>query len=331
MKRIIAVCTLLLLFTSCSSSGTKDPGSGGKPGRTGMMPKLVGIPYFTACEKGAKEAAKELGIDLDYDGPTSDRVEDQVKMIDSWIAQGYDVIAVAANDPEVIAPALQRAKKAGATILTWDADANPAASGRATFVNQAPADELAKSLVEMMAKATGGEGTYIIVTGSATSPNQNVWMKLMREYIAKKYPKMNVLAPLVPDEDQNKAQRLTAEAINAHKDLKGIWGITSVSLPGAAKAVQDAGKAGQIYVTGLSLPSKMSEFVKAGTVKEFVLWDPVDLGYLTVHIAKRLQEGPLKPGKYDFGRLKGIEVRENEVVLGPPLVFNIDNIDKYDF
>ena len=94
----------------------------------GLMPKLMGISYFNAAEKGAREAADELGIDLDFDGPAVDSAEEQVKMIDRWIAQGYDMIAVAANDPELIAPALRRAKQAGITVLTWDADANPQAS-----------------------------------------------------------------------------------------------------------------------------------------------------------------------------------------------------------
>ena len=52
----------------------------------GLMPKLMGISYFNASEKGAREAAAELGVDLDFDGPAVDSAEEQVKMIDRWIA-----------------------------------------------------------------------------------------------------------------------------------------------------------------------------------------------------------------------------------------------------
>ena len=76
--------------------------------KMGLMPKLLGISYFNAAEKGARAAAAELDVDLDFDGPTIDSAEDQVKLIDRWIAQGYDMIAVAPNDPELIAPALRR-------------------------------------------------------------------------------------------------------------------------------------------------------------------------------------------------------------------------------
>jgi rhamnose transport system substrate-binding protein len=297
----------------------------------GLMPKLIGISYFTASEKGAREAAAELGIELNYDGPAVDSAEEQVKMVDRWIAQGYDMIAVAPNDPELISPALRRAVQAGITVLTWDADANAEASLRETFVNQAPVDEIGDTLVDILGEAVGGEGKVVIITGSATSPNQNAWMTAMRRRIGDKYPKLELLETLVSDEDQAKAYRLARDVINAHADLAGIWGITSMSLPGAAKAVRDAGKRGRIQVTGLSLPNTMREYVADGTVQKFVLWSPVDLGYLTVHAAKRLRDGKLDMGQQSIGRLEGIRVSPGEVLLGPPKVFDRQNIGQYDF
>ncbi len=335
MHRPRPLCLLGLIgyfsiaLAGCGTSGS-SPGEP-KPLKLGLMPKLMGISYFNASEKGARDAAAELGIDLDFDGPAVDSAEEQVKMIDRWIAQGYDMIAVAANDPELIAPALRRAKDAGITILTWDADANPAASGRETFVNQAPIDEIGRTLVDILGEALHGEGKAVIVTGSATSPNQNAWMKAMRARIAEKYPKLKLLETLVSDEDQSKAYRLAQDVINAHPDLAGIWAITSVSLPGAAKAVRDAGKAEAIFVTGLSLPNTMREYVEDGTIKQFVLWSPVDLGYLTVHVAKLLHDKKLAPGEHTIGRLKNIRVSPDEVLLGPPKVFDRENVGGYDF
>jgi ABC-type sugar transport system substrate-binding protein len=252
-------------------------------------------------------------------------------MIDRWIAQGYDMIAVAPNDPELIAPALRRAKNEGLTVVTWDADANPMTSGREFFVNQAPVEEIGNTLVDILGEATGGTGKAVIITGSATAPNQNAWMKVMRRRIEEKYPKLELLETLVSDEDQAKAYRLARDVINAHEDLRGIWGITSLSAPAAAKAVRDAGKSGKIHVTGVSLPSAMREFVLDGTVEKFVLWSPVDLGYLTVHVAQLARDGKLAPGEHSIGRLQAIQVRPGEVLLGPPQVFDRQNIGRFDF
>jgi ABC-type sugar transport system substrate-binding protein len=156
-------------------------------------------------------------------------------------------------------------------------------------------------------------------------------MESMKAYIAKEHPEIKLLQHLTPGEDQQKAQEQTVAALNEYGDLKGIWGITSVALPAAAKAVADAGKTDQVYVTGLSVPSLMRDFVQDDVVEKFVLWDVVDLGYLTVHVAKRLNDGNLSVGIHDFGRLKNIEVREDQVILGPPLIFDKSNIDDYDF
>ena len=327
---------MLAIGLATLSTGCSGPGPEQDVLRIGMLPKLVGIGYFNATQQGAEEAAAELKIRLTYDGPTEARTEDQIKIIDGWLAQGYDVVAVAPNDPEAISQTLRRATDAGAIVVTWDTDANPEKSGRTTFINQALNDKIGHALVDVMAEgilARGGDlsGPYLIVSGTPTAANQNVWMELMRERIADKYPEMELLEPLMPAEDQQRAQQMTADALNAHTHLKGIWGITSVSLPAAAKAVSDAGKAGQVYVTGLSLPNKMREHVKAGTVEKFILWNPVDLGYLTVHIANRINKGTLVPGITDIGRLKGIEVRQNEVILGEPMLFDAANIDDFDF
>ena len=326
---ILMVCCTLI---GCGSS--QDSDSSGP--RIGMMPKLIGIGYFEATREGAEEAAKELGLQLTYDGPHLDRSEDQAQQIGEWTTLGFDVIAVAPVDPEGISEALRDAQRAGVTTLTWDTDANPEKSGRSVFVNQAPNESIGYKLVDVMAEGIQAKGeslagNYLIVSGSATASNQNTWMEYMKERIADKYPEMKLLPHLTPNEDRQRAQEQTAEALAAHADLKGIWGITSVSLPAAAKATRDAKRADQVYVTGLSLPSEMREYVKDGTVEQFVLWNPVDLGYLTIHVAQRLHAGNLKNGPQDMGRLKNVEVRAGEVILGPPMVFDRENIDDHRF
>ena len=73
------------------------------------------------------------------------------------------------------------------------------------------------------------------------------------------------------------------------------------------------------------------KYVEDGTIQKFVLWSPVDLGYLTVHVAKLLREGKLTSGAQTIGRLSGIQVGPGEVLLGPPKVFDRQNIGEFDF
>ncbi len=181
-------------------------------------------------------------------------------------------------------------------------------------------------MVDIVGKAIGGEGQCLIVSSTPTAPNQNAWMAVMKPKLKKDYPKIELLTDLMPGEDQTMCREQTLQAIHANPNLKAIWGLTSKALPGAAEAVKQAGKAGKIKVTGLGLPSELEPFVKDGTVEQFVLWSPVDLGYLAVEVGVALKKGEFTAEKSEFGRLKGIKTTGTEVLLGPPKIYDKSNV-----
>jgi len=316
-----------------NSAPSAGPASAGTI-KLGVMPKQIGIPYFNACKQGAEEAAKELGdVDMTYDGPTEDKSEEQSRILDTWRIKKFNAIAVACNDPEQISTSIGRCRDEGITAITWDADANPAASKRQFFVNQAGAQDLSMALVDEMAKQAGESATVGVVSSSPTAPNQSAWLKVMEEYRAKKYPKMKILEPEYAGENQIKSEEKAQSILKVHSDVKGIFGMTSVAFPGAANAVKKAGKAGQVAVVGLGTPKDMKPFVDEGVVKTVVLWNPIDLGYLTVYVARAAAKGELKPGDTELkaGRLGTMAIKGNEVLLGKPMLFTKDNIGKFDF
>jgi ABC-type sugar transport system substrate-binding protein len=330
-----ALLFVLILAVAACGVGQQGPsqggGGGGGPNKICMMPKLVGIPYFNASEQGANEAAKELDVDLVYDGPTEAKAALQSQMIEQFIQQQCDAITVAANDPNALAPAMKKADNAGIATGAWDADVAPDA--RDVFVNQATFQAIGYELVDVMAEQTGGKGEFLVVTGSLTAPNQVAWLKEMRERMKDKYPEMSIASVEPGEEDLQLGIDITKNYLRANPDTAGVFGITSVALPGAAEAVQQIGRAGEVPVTGLSTPNEMKPYVESGAVKEFVLWNPVDLGYLAVYVANAQVEGNLpKSGTFKAGRLGEVKLlAEDEVLLGPPIVFSKENIDQYDF
>ena len=351
----LLLLALPLLLAACErraaapgASGTPSPGAAEGKIRIAMMPKLIGIDYFNACRRGAEEAAGELkDVDLQYDGPTEAKVDKQVEMIDTWVTQRVNAIAVAADDPVAIAPSLKKARDGGITVITYDADAGAKPSGglprrgdagasqavRQFFVNQCSVDAIAAALTDEMAAQAGPDAKTAIVTSSLTSPNQNDWMQRMRTYRQKNYPKMELLTTQPSEEDEKKAIERTQDILKAYPDVHGIWGISSVAFPGAAEAVQEAGKSGKVAVVGLSTPSSMAQFVKNGTVKTVILWNPVDLGYLTIYVTRAAARGELKPGATQIhaGRLGDKPILGDQVLLGRPMKFTKANIDQYKF
>src|SRR5215203_5538587 len=99
-----------------------------------LLPKAKGNAYFISCKGGAEKAAKELGVELLFDGPTDSNAAKQNEIIENWITLGVDAIAAACENKEGISTALRKAQKAGVKVITYDADSLPDA--RSFFVNQ---------------------------------------------------------------------------------------------------------------------------------------------------------------------------------------------------
>ena len=299
-----------------------------------LLPKQKGVPYFESCAEGAQQAAREIGtVDLEYNGPTEEKADEAAGLIDQWTLKGADVIAVSAFNPEAVARSMKKALQAGVDVITWDADTAP--DTRSFFVNQATPKEIGYALVDAMAKDLGGDkasGDVAIITASLTAANQNEWMKYMEERLPK-YPGLHRVAIKPSEEDPRKAFGVAQDLMHAYPNLKGIFAITSVAFPAAADAVEQAGMTGKILVTGLGSPNDMKAHVKRGSVKSVILWNTLDLGYLTIYVARAVADGALKPGDTTFkaGRLGQVKVDGDNVLLGKIMVFTKDNIEKYNF
>jgi rhamnose transport system substrate-binding protein len=301
------------------------------------VPKLIGIGYFAATTKGQAEAAAELtknGLPTEVatDAPTEAAIQKQIEFVDNAISRGVDGILFASNDPVAISPVLRKALKAGIHVVGYDAESQPDA--REWFVQQATPDGIAKALIDSLVAEVGKDADIAIVTSSLTAPNQNEWIAEMKKYVAAQGLKLNLVTILPSEEDQQLAFKATGQIVKAYPKVKGIIGLSSVAFPGAADAITQANLIGKIAVTGLSTPNQMKPFVKSGCVKSVVLWNPVDLGYAAVYAMRAVVDGKVKPDttELDAGRLGKLKlINGSQFLLGPPFIFNKDNIDKFDF
>jgi rhamnose transport system substrate-binding protein len=316
--------------SNTAASGTTDS-AGGKKLTIALMPKSKGNAYFISCKQGADEAAKELGVELLFDGPTDPDPAKQNEIVDNWITLGVDAIAVACENKEGISMALRKAKAKGIRVLTYDSDADTDA--RDFFVNQATPEGIGNGLMDEAARLTGEEGDFAVITASLTAANMNEWRKYIEARLAEKYPKMKLVTTRPCDDLKDKAQSETTALLSAYPNVKLIMAICSPAVPGAAEAVKQAGKAGTVKVMGLGLPSENKRYVKDDVTQSVILWKTVDLGYLTVQAAAALAKGELRPGATSFkaGRLGEMEIKGDNILLGKPFIFNKDNIDQFNF
>ncbi|WP_131682843.1 rhamnose ABC transporter substrate-binding protein [Pseudarthrobacter sp. YALA5] len=334
---ITAVAALAL--TSCDSgsgsAGGGSPAAGGDQKIT-FIPKQLNNPYTDVVLGGGEKGAKEAGFAASQVvGPLEASASSQVSFINAETQAGTNVIVIAANDPDAVCTALGEARSAGAKIVAFDSDANP--DCRDVFISQVVAKEVALIQTKLISEQIGGSGEIAVLSATANATNQNEWIKFMEEELASNpaYKDIKLVAKVYGDDDDTKSFQEAQGLLQAHPNLKGIISPTTVGIAATGRYLSTSAYKGKVALTGLGLPNEMRPFVKDGTVKEFALWDPAQLGYVAAFAGKALVDGKITGAvgdKFTAGELGERTIEDGGlVIVGPPTVFNAENIDKYDF
>src|SRR5215207_408020 len=321
--------------SSKSESGTADPSAEIPKGlKTVSIPKQLGNPYEEFEHSGIDEALKELGGSNRISGATDAGASTQIPIISAAVQQKPDAIIIAGNDPDAVAPALKQAASKDIKIVGMDSDV--AADARSVFINQVTTELVGKNQVESIARQINNKGEIAILSATANATNQNAWIDVMKETLKDpKYKDMKLVKVAYGDDDDQKSFQETQGLIQAYPNLKGIISPTTVGVAAAARYLSTSPQKGKLKLTGLGFPNQMRKFVKDGTVEEFQLWVPKDVGYLAGQAAAALVAGRITGAegeKFEAGRLGEYTIGANgEIVLGPLTTFDEDNIDEFDF
>jgi rhamnose transport system substrate-binding protein len=295
-----------------------------------IVPKIKTLPYFQSCQRGATEAAASLGINLVWDGPVDADASEQVTFVERWTEAGFAAIAASAADAFLLSPALRKARAAGIKVLTWDSDS--AKDARDFFVNQATPDGIGDVLAAEAARVLGGRGEIAVLTSTLAAPNQNEWLRHLRARLAERYKDIRLVDVRPTNEDEAVARRETNMLMEEFPKLGVIVALCSPAVPAAAEALKLAGQK-KVKVVGTATPAPCRQYVHEGWIESVVLWNTVDLGYLAAYASWAVATGQLKKGQPSLsaGRLGTVVVRDDEIRLGRPHVFNLSNIDAADF
>ena len=301
---------------------------------------IRGHPYFTAVEMGFTAAAKKYGFKYQYGGPTSVDTRAQVAEFETWITEKVDCIVVSAGDAEGMTPSINKAVDAGVLIITLDSDAYN--SRRHVFDNQSNDEDQAKAQFEQLATEMGGEGEWAFIVGNFTQAQKMYQFDVMKKYAAEKYPKMKLITAEECKDDTSKSADIAKALITANPNLGGILSNSGAGFPGAMQGIEELRKSGKVKVTGLTVPSLMKPFIESGTLVRGFIWDTPKLGYRALAIANELLHGRDITPETKLAKADDVEeladIRANlqskynlDIVLGPPLGIDKDNVEKYSF
>lgn len=300
-----------------------------KPGlKIAVIPKAINNGYFTAWNKGAQQACKEIKASCKYMGPTQATGPAQLAFINQAIQQGYNAIVLSAADQNALAPALKKAKARGICVVTSDADVADTTT-RTAAVLPASSERIGAAEVDWIAEEIGKKGKVAILSAAATAANQNTWIEAMKRQFAK-YPQMQLVGVYYGDDDATKSAQQFNQILTEHPDIAGIISPTTVGIRAAAQ--EKKAKGAKVAVTGLGLPSEMKDYVLGGQVTKFGLWNPIDLGYVGTYAAAECASGNLKQAKgakLKAGKKTYTQIDKGVIYLGDPFTFTKANINQF--
>lgn len=331
----------------CAKSGDKTASTSGTdtaPATTDTraaykvvyIPKNTGNSYFDPVITGFEKAGKELGYDFTTVAPATADSTSQISFVKEQIQRGVNAIAISPNSPDALKSVLKEARSKGIKVITVDADVDGGTDVREATVLPVDFSIIGKSQIELMSSLIGGKGEFAILSATTDAPNQNAWIKGMKETLKDpKYKDMKLVDVVYGDDEPQKSQRETEALLTKYPNLKGIIAPTTVGVMAAAQALDTAQAAQRVQLTGLGMPNQMRAFLEKGTVKKVALWDPEAMGYTAGYIFDGLIKKGLKtaPGTtFKAGSLGEKKFgADGTVIAGVPLVFEKSNIAKYKF
>jgi rhamnose transport system substrate-binding protein len=296
----------------------------------------LGNPYFTTADSynshGTLYALSNLGENGTESSGTDATPASQIPAIQAAIIQGAKVLLVSASDPNAVCPTLNAAMAKGITVVTYDSDAPTC---RDMFINQATAQAIGDSEVDLLASELHDTGDIAIVSAESSATNQNAWIGYMKTELAAKYPNMHLVTTVYGNDDPTTTTQVTQGLLEQYPNLAGIISPTTVGIAAAAAVLDTAQYRGKVLLTGLGTPDAMKQYVADGTVTAFELWNPANLGYLAAYAGVELASKAITNAQgqtFTAGTLGKFTVgADHSILLGAPYVFNASNINNFNF
>lgn len=256
--KCMTTASILAFGVAAASPALAQSATPKKIEKIGLMVQDMSNPFFAAMTKGAEDAGKSIGASVNTQDAQLD-LANQNTQIDAFIQQGVNLIVISAVDGAGIEPAIVRAKDAGIIVIAVD---TPAKGADAVIMTNAV--QAGEKSCDYLFQQMGGKGQVLLVDGT---PIQTIIDRINGcKTVAKKYPEIKIVGQQASKNDRASGLAVTTDMLTANPDVTGIFGMNDPSALGAVLAVEQAGKAGQIKVSGVDgSPEAVAELKREGS------------------------------------------------------------------
>ncbi len=284
-----------------ASSGSSQGGSQAGDSATGynkteynlvFIPKLV-HEWYEDVKIGVDKAVAELaekGITVNYswEPPADAVVTEQIAKIEAAASKNPDGIAVAIIDASASTTVINELVDQGINVTTFDNDAPD--SKRKYYCGHSTNYEDGVEIAERLAKSLNEEGEVAILAGTLSAINHQERVKGFEDTIAK-YPNMSIVDKQADEDSIEIALNVTEGYLATYPNLKAIYGVNAASPIGAARALKDANKAGDIKIVGMGENDEAMQYMDEGTIELSRKKDVPTYGYNIVYAMLEIADG----------------------------------------
>jgi ribose transport system substrate-binding protein len=255
--------------------------------------------FWQAVKLGAENAAKDLKVRITFEGPENEsQVDKQLEMLQAALAKKPQAICFAALDSKAAIPLLKKAQAAKIPVVGFDSGVDSDIP-----VATAATDNLAAAgfAADKMAQLIGDEGEVALVVHDQTSrtgiDRRDGFLARMKA----KHPKIKIVDVQYGGGDHLKSTDLAKAIVQAHPNLKGMFGANEGSAVGVLNAVKELKRQGKVVVIGYDAGKQQKDAVRSGLMAGAISQDPVGIGYKCVEAAIKAIKGQAVPKNIDTG------------------------------
>ena len=312
--RIASLMTFFLALAACSnsSSNSASQASASSAAASGAPAapagKTIGVSiqnreaqFYQDMEAGMRAEAAKFGYKLLVVDANRDNAKQQ-SQVEDFISKKVDAIVLTPYDSQAIGSAIVEANDASIPVFTADIAST---SNQGKVVTHVASDNVQGGFQagKLICQAVGKTGTVAIVDEPEVTSVQDR-VKGFKAALAQLCPGVTVVADVDSGGTRTKANSDTGDILQAHKNLKGIFGINDDSALGALTAVKAAGLAGKVAIVGYDATPEARAAIASGAMYGDAIQFPKKIGASTIDVIHglfRRQDAGFAVVKIDVG------------------------------
>jgi ribose transport system substrate-binding protein len=234
--------------------------------------------FWKIADKGVEKAAKELNLAVTVKKPPAGKVEEQKKILEDLVSQGFHGVAVSVISAEDEVLDINKACSK-TNVITHDSDAPK--SNRLVYIGTNNY-EAGRALGQEIAKLLPGGGKMAVFVGTLAADNAQLRLKGVADVVAP--GGVEIIAKKEDNKDQRLARANVEDVINAYPEIDLLCGLWSYNGPAIVAAVKAAGKEGKIKVVAFDEEDGTLDGIEQGIITSTCVQKPFEFGYRSVKL-----------------------------------------------